>query len=335
MLEAYVAEGSAAHNELLRSIASTIADYRLGEIARPDARHVETWVNQFPTEVRQGILREMAHVLKKTYLPRVRVEKFLTELASEPKLATKKPASFWRTVTLLDIQGGGASQREMLAIFDGILETEFGYGIADCHGPTTFLYLDDGVFTGNRVLKDIRRWLEEEAPEKSTLHVVTIALHHGGRWYASENITKAAKAFGKEIDITWWSELALENRKRYIKTSDVLQPSRLPDDDLVNDYVASLAYPPAIRPAGHRGANDLFTSEAGRDLLEQEFLKAGARIRSICPNLNEYQRPLGNMLLDTLGFGSLFATYRNCPNNCPLALWVGDPWHPLFPRKIN
>lgn len=55
----------------------------------------------------------------------------------------------------------------------------------------------------------------------------------------------------------------------------------------------------------------------------------------MCPYLNEYQRPLGNMVLETLGFGSMLVTFRNCPNNSPLALWAGDPWYPLFPRKVN
>jgi hypothetical protein len=100
-------------------------------------------------------------------------------------------------------------------------------------------------------------------------------------------------------------------------------------------YVQTLRYPPVLRTAGNLGENQFFSSEAGRHLLEQEFLKTGLYIRSRCPHLNTYQRPLGNMVLDTLGFGSLFVTFRNCPNNCPLALWAGEPWYPLFPRKIN
>jgi hypothetical protein len=44
---------------------------------------------------------------------------------------------------------------------------------------------------------------------------------------------------------------------------------------------------------------------------------------------------VGNMVLSTLGFGSTIVTFRNCPNNAPLAFWAGDPWYPLFPRKIN
>ena len=92
---------------------------------------------------------------------------------------------------------------------------------------------------------------------------------------------------------------------------------------------------PHLRTAGQVGGNGIFASDAGRQLLEQEFLKAGVRIREMCPNLGETQRPLGHMTLETLGFGSLIVTFRNCPNNAPLALWAGDPWHPLFARTTN
>jgi hypothetical protein len=83
------------------------------------------------------------------------------------------------------------------------------------------------------------------------------------------------------------------------------------------------------------GDSEIFSSEAGRDLLEQQLLKAGLQIREECQYLKENHRPLGYMKLKTLGFGSLLVTFRNCPNNCPLAFWVDDPWYPLFPRKIN
>ena len=55
----------------------------------------------------------------------------------------------------------------------------------------------------------------------------------------------------------------------------------------------------------------------------------------MCPYLKESARPLGFSLLKTLGFGATVVTHRNCPNNCPLALWAGDPWYPLFRRKTN
>ena len=71
-------------------------------------------------------------------------------------------------------------------------------------------------------------------------------------------------------------------------------------------------------------------------MLEQEFLKAGAKIKyELCPDLKENHWPLGYDVFKCVGFGSLLVTYRNCPNNCPLVLWAGAPWFPLFPRKTN
>jgi hypothetical protein len=65
------------------------------------------------------------------------------------------------------------------------------------------------------------------------------------------------------------------------------------------------------------------------------MLAKGCYIRTVAPRLPKYARPLGDMVLETLGFGSTFVTYRNCPNNTPLAFWAGDPWYPLFARKTN
>jgi hypothetical protein len=95
-------------------------------------------------------------------------------------------------------------------------------------------------------------------------------------------------------------------------------------------------HPPEKRYQGGTPRNDgIFSGEAARAVLERAFLKAGARIRSVCPYLPENARPLGYSKLMTLGFGATVVTYRNCPNNCPLALWAGNPWYPLFSRKTN
>ncbi|MEP7303572.1 MAG: hypothetical protein ABI699_18810, partial [Caldimonas sp.] len=132
-----------------------------------------------------------------------------------------------------------------------------------------------------------------------------------------------------------WRAIELEDRKAYSDSADVLRPTSIPNDQAVQAYVQSMKYAPTLRRPGSVGAHALFSSEDGRGLLEQEFLKAGARLRQLCPNLGATQRPLGHITLDTLGFGSLIATFRNCPNNAPLALWVGEPWYPLLPRTTN
>ena len=135
--------------------------------------------------------------------------------------------------------------------------------------------------------------------------------------------------------MTWWRAIQLEDQKINTNSSDVLRPVTIPDDDAVNEYVKAMTHKPHLRTAGQVGGVGIFSSDAGRQLLEQEFLKAGVQIRKLCPQLNKYQRPLGNSVLETLGFGSLIVTFRNCPNNAPLVLWVGEPWYPLFPRTTN
>jgi len=320
---------------LIASIAATTADYREADGEAPTPECIERWINQFDAGVQVPILREMDHVLKQTYFSRKGTRKFLAGLFQTGKLVGEDPCTFWKSVKFLDIQGGGASQKEMLALFSSVLEKECGFAAADCGAePETFLYLDDAIFTGNRVRRDLEAWINEDAPAEAKLHVVVIASHEGS-YYHRNKVGEAARAAGKKIDITWWHAINLEDRKKYTDASDVLRPVAIPNDDTVRAYVDAMHYKPHLRNAGQVGAKGIFSSDAGRRLLEEEFLKAGVRIRQMCPNLGESQRPLGHTSLESLGFGSLIVTFRNCPNNAPLALWAGDPWNPLFPRTTN
>src|SRR5712692_998629 len=137
---------------LLESIASTIADYRASELAKSTPEHVDRWIEQFDVAVQVPMLREIAHVLQRTYFSRQRVTRFLEGLLKTEKLVGADPCMFWRSARFLDIQGGGNSQREMLALFDQLLEKMCGLSIERCgENPDTFIYLDDTIFTGNRV----------------------------------------------------------------------------------------------------------------------------------------------------------------------------------------
>lgn len=324
-------------SELLESIATTITDYRDGEIKRPTPEHVDRWIRQFDKGVQLDILVELDYVLKNSYLSRAYVEEFLGLLAANPIMFGEDSCSFWKKVVFLNIQGGGRSQRDMLKMFNEILLEECNLGIKDCanHPEGVYLYLDDGIFTGSRVINDLSNWIQNHAPQKAKVHVVIMAAHKGGQWHANTKINEAIKGAKKEIQINWCYCMEVEDRKSYTNATDVLRPVRLPDEKLVQNYVESMRHTQILRIPGKVGFNRFFSSEKGRHLLEQEFLKAGVRIRSMCPYLNVYQRPLGNMVLETLGFGSMIVTHRNCPNNSPLALWAGNPWYPLFPRKVN
>ncbi len=323
-------------DELLASIATTIRDYRAGEIAQPTPEHVHRWVSQFDQDVQLLILAETDHVLKQTYFNRNNVTAFLQALIGNEEITGGDPSEFWRGVKFFNKQGGGSSQREMVALVDEFLAERFGFTTKHCgENATTFVYLDDVVFTGNRVRTDVSTWIVNSAPSLVNLHVIVIAYHRGGQFYAKTKINEAATGAKKQIDVRWWRCIELEDRKNYINSSDVLRPRGLGNDPLVAAYASSLKFPPLFRTQSGRGEHEIYSSEEARNILEQELLKAGAKIRDMCPYLGKYQRPLGNMVLETLGFGSMIVSFRNCPNNAPLAFWAGDPWYPLFERKTN
>ena len=96
---------------------------------------------------------------------------------------------------------------------------------------------------------------------------------------------------------------------------------------------------PVLRPANAMPTTGIFYSAQTRDVLEAEFLRVGCELLARCRQSLASMRPLGFSRMPTLGFGVVFTTYRNCPNNAPLAMWwsaptaQGDAWYPLMPRR--
>lgn len=330
--------------ELLESIAETIADYRKNEMPQPSPEHVEKWVSQFQDDVQEPLLQEMDHVLENTYFNRDWVVDFLTRQVKNEKLTGTNPCDYWRNANFLNIQQNGHSQEEMLEVFAEGLQAQCGLRIEDCRsdeGP--YIYLDDALFSGFRIGDDLSKWLEQDAPEKTIVHILVITTYQFGEWRTLERLKKQARESGKDIRFHCWRAASFENRKAYSRNSEVLWPTVLPDDASLQAYIAEAhKFPFEPRQPGGTCEHDVFSSDEGRQLLEHELLLAGVRIRSFCQNPNPVVRPLGFSPFG-LGFGSLIVTFRNCPNNCPLALWWGDPeedessplskWYPLFPRK--
>ncbi len=298
--------------ELAASIAATATDYRNDELGPFPAEHVTRWTEQFSAEDRLGLLAELDHVLKKTYFSESVVTDFLQSLAKESKLVGGDPVGFWRGAGVLDIQQGGNSQKEMLERFGAVLREQFGMDLQDCAGTSgNFVYVDDAIYTGNRVRRDLEPWISGGAPVKATVHVIVNALH-AGSYYAAQQFDKAVKAAGKDITFTWWRAKSVENRKFYRNQSEILWPSEIPEEGPVAAYVKTLSdagFPPEKRAKGGTPKDSVFSGEEGRALLERVFLESGVRIRSMCPNLKESARPLGFSLLKTLGFGATVVTY--------------------------
>jgi hypothetical protein len=298
--------------------------------------HVDRWISQFPAAVRDPILTELLHVFGHTYFTCANVQTFIDSIVINTDFAGSNPCQFWQGVKVLNLQTAGNSQKDMIALLEQSLQRQCGLTLKSCGiTPHTYLYLDDVLFSGGRIRSDLVKWVTGAAPQKAKLAVLVIGSHNLGEWYSGNKIVEAAQAAGKTIDLRWWRAASFEDRKSEIDSSDVLRPTAIPADPGTQAYVSELKQAPIIRTVGGKSPLGIFSGEAGRHVLEQEFLVAGVRVRGMCPHLNEFMRPLGNMLFESLGFGSMIVTHRNCPNNAPLVFWAGDPWYPLFPRKTN
>ena len=340
-----------SREELLESVAETIKDYRQGELATPTKEHVDKWVKQFDEGTQVPILEEMNHVLKKTYFSRERMIAFLRGVLKAERLVKGNPRAFWSDVEFITIQKKGESQKEMLALFGSLLEENYELKIAECKtSSNTFIYLDDAIFSGGRILEDLSLWAKEEAPQKATVHVI-VAAKHEGFWFNRENLLKAFRESGKDITPVWYPPMiVLENRKAHKDVSDVLFPIEIKDDPVIKTYVDYLDreiqelietnklpknFSLTWREPKHENRPMIFSSEEGRQTLEREFSKKGIHILEKCTYLKGQKRPLGYMYFSGFGFGSPIVTFRKLSEQRTASSLGGESLVPAFRKKTE
>lgn len=331
-------------DNLLESVSETIRTYREGDLPPPDANHVNKWLQQFTKETHLQFLKEFDHVIKQSFLTKANIEKFLTHLTNNEKLSSNNPAAYWANANFLNIQKNGQSQSEMLKLFDNSLQKSFGLNVKSCGSQSgDFIYLDDVLFSGGRIGSDLTTWIRDKAPNKAHIHIIVAALHTSGHYLLNRRLQQVVEESKKDIKLTYWRSIELENQKYHRNISNLLWPIEIPDDEDVNNFMQieqKFPFEPRIPSDKPEKFESPFSSEHGRQLLEKEFLIAGSKIISKIRELKPNIRPLGFGGFG-IGFGATIATYRNCPNNCPLALWWGDPaatsgalqWYPLLPRE--
>lgn len=337
-----------------QQIATIAADYEGESPGSMNAARVIRWISQFPEKHQQPILEETAHILSRSYISKSRLDSFLDGIAVNEKLSANKPKEFWTNALILEIQERGNSQREMvLSLRSRLKALGFQPGNASTEKAQAFIYLDDVLFTGGHLLHDLTTWIKNQAPKKGRVIILVAALHRGAVYRAQKanhNLNETALLSSKDLSFEIWRLVELEDRLRYSNSSDVLRPQAPPSDTQVAEYIAELdaelaeaskkyskTFSLDWRAGNGTGDLGLFSTNAARVLYEDQMLIAGCRIRAQSLNFQKIKsaRPLGFQSLTSVGFGGLIMTYRNCPNNCPMTWWAGEPWYPLFPRRTN
>jgi hypothetical protein len=337
--------------KLAKQLSEILQDYAVAPVT---CDTVVEWIQQFGSEDRVPILNELVHVLRKTYISRERAKNtlstFLDQMIAQSYGGDAR--RFAAETSFLSIQEPDESQCDLLKLADEILQerhnltiTAFGQGKV-----RRFIYLDDSIFTGNKLRYDLvappndrasgkRGWLSDQAPNGSILHIFVLIAHSAGLAYARRHIEEAANQ--RDVRVRFDQCLLVNNaRKQGVHQHECLWPSSHYDNQRLRRYIKELC--PEIsegtggrmilRPADTPRREQFFSSAEARERLEKAFVLRGLELmeRSSIPSL----RPLGFEKLISLGFGTLAIPYRNCPNNAPLVLWWrSGGWKPLLQRR--
>lgn len=344
-----------------KEIASIIKSFRQYSIEQEiNQEHVHKWVSQFSEDTQEIILEETLHILKEWYFGKEKICLFLNEvieyLKHKNRNATEEEPL--RGICFLDIQESGKSQSQLVEMLREEVERKFGCSIKTGipENEKHYVYLDDGLYTGSRLRKDIKRCLQT-IPEGACIDVVYMIACQNGMNFSKKELEKLCADRNIVINFHRWREIynektieKKENGITYQPVQECLWPSsalvRVPE---INSYMKKLEelngkkvyY--CFRNIRYQYTEGVFSSLVNRDIVEEEFLKKGI---SILENIQEHKGlyPLGYNLTPSFGFGSFCASDLNISNTCPIVLWWGnlieknnelDCWYPLLPRRIS
>jgi hypothetical protein len=338
--------------ENINNIIEVIGDYNGGGLI--DFQHVEKWGSQFEDQDRGIILSEIANILKKFYISQQEAMDFLNKIIHNQNIIGGNFVDRYKRVKFLNIQRKGSSQEDLLVLMGDNIEKEFSIELDECGvDPDVYIYVDDCLFSGSTVKWDINNW-KENFKEGTQLHLVFLGIHLRNFNYIKQEIRSILSK--KKVKVEFWNIIDIKDTFYYGKPHKY-ECLWVPDVEFSEnsiDFLKKLNESrsekqreaiPLLRSDTYPIKETLFTSKKNREIVERAFFEKGVYLKSLSSTSNEKMYPMGFDNNKTTGFGSVFITYRNIANNCPLVLWWGDSsmpkshpfskWHPLFPRTVN
>lgn len=295
------------------------------------------WIEQFEQSSRVALLEALTRTLSRTFIRRTDIETYFCDSVTNQ--------NFWDNVYLVNSPGYGGQSGQIFTDFVAqSVKNQFSISLFDDRelswlNSDSHILIDDAIFSGNRALKDYRNdWLNWKSIRIDSLggrherhlrlFVWSYLRHRSGEDRIRNVLTEEAQRRGITVSVTFRSKLVYEDRTERAHVSDVLWPRQTSDNSSGSRTEEERH---ALRPDAFT-KSQVFDSARSRHILEDQLLSAGNDI--ISRFNNTYWTPLG-LGRPPFGFGSLSVSYRNCPNNAPLALWWSTQnWCPLFPRDV-
>lgn len=340
-------------DQLIDQIFEIIKDYHSDIGFEMSKERINEWSNQFEPEDSDFVLSEFLHLLQKgIYISKEKGKEILFDnLVSIAALEkySELQTFLWETRFILS-QSSGKSQDVLFNLLREICNEKLGFELnQDMHIPVkNYIYLDDVLATGKTIYEDLKTWLLTEdhlnnvIQSKTNLYVSLFACHLRG---FENNNWRFKLDFGKdEIMKTIKLQTKYEIDDRVLYPSSKLnfalpiQGSSATIDNYFNELTQDQKEKIAYRNPQKPSIEQFFSSKENRKRFETIIGSKGVEILSKVKTLNPAHRPFGATFpsYKTLGTGTLFFTWRNISNTCPIIFWWDHPahnWKSLFPLQ--
>lgn len=325
----------------ISKIAEMISDYE-GNMSNNE-EHVDKWIAQFNHDDRDFMARMTYTLLVKGYHNINDYMKLLTFVGD-----------VLSHYVFLDIQEKGDSQHDMINMLNAYKVGCGGKPVSvNDYTQSHYIYMDDIIFTGDRALTDLKKWIKHDAPDTCELRIISLCSHSSAVYRLTNDLIKIIRESDKQINLSIFSYFhPYENRLIRRDCSDVLWPMAggyvIPDSIINRKDIGKKRFIGLDKNGLSTDRTGFlpsrtFDNEADRNRFERICCDKGFHLISLCENPSNKLRPIGYKKYPGLGFGGTLFTYRNCPNNTPLIFWWGNPdapegsplreWYPLMKRK--
>lgn len=328
-------------HDLMGQIAVKLNDYRNPPQGGMSIHHVTRWIGQFELNDRRFVLEETDRLLGIGYFSERDYRRVVSSIATDEK----NECSF-QTAAFLDIQNQGASQSEFLGLLQEGCEVQLHIVTRKSQRQRVssfdeFIYVDDVSFSGAKAINDLTWFTEHYDLQNINLLVYFLGAHTYATWKIKDQLERKFAERNISVGVGGDEFVLVENQRRNSSSSEVLWP-REHSVSIPEWAGGDITYQGTYRN-GYI-ANNFFPDEQRRDRFEAILTKVGFDILGYSQNPSAVIKPLGFSTFNGVGFGGTIFTYRNCPNNTPLAFWWGtylrtgiralDCWYPLMKRNV-
>lgn len=343
---------------LAENVAEIAQDYHsdYNEGFAMTSEHVLDWTNQFEETDREFVLSEVLHILQQgVYISKEKAKEILWDFINKATtfFGYQNIEMFLRETHFISVQGEAKSQTILLSILNDILIEKTSYSLEICGtlGVRNYIYLDDILASGGTFKFGIKKFIEDNDLLKPLINKEIkllsffFCIHSWGvdnTRYSLKKLFNDENLFLDAVKFPIKSYYTIENNLRGFNPKlNLIYPEKSKneyDAYLVNLDNATLQSDKAYRKSTQPNKETFFSSKENRNRLEQLFLDKGIEIiNKIQDESTKHKhRPLGKTYpsYKTFGTGTLFFTWRNISNTCPIVFWWDNPvhnWKGLFP----